>query len=175
MQESDSPKDESYINRADKRDSEYRREYATWYAGLPPEERQYLKAHGLDHAVVDYHISESGCDVTERNIAADEPQVELANDFEKRLWEVIGGIVILLIDSPNIRLEADTLAFMAGFHARMGRSGAELASRYGLTRAAWSKRVKFLQHKLGLPPSRFMKSEAACKVYAQTNGKLRST
>ncbi len=176
MQDDIPERDESYIARADKHDSEYRREYATWYATLPPEERQYLKAHGLDHAVVDYHISESGCDVTERNIAApaDAAEVATTQDFEKRLWETVEGIAILIIDAENPRLEADTLAFMAGFYARMGKSGRELGARYGLTRAAWSKRCKFTQRKLALSPSAFMKSEEACKSYALTNGKLKN-
>ncbi len=100
-------------------------------------------------------------------------EAHIAADSERHLWEVVERIAILLIDAENIRLEADTLAFMAGFYTRMGKSGTELGAKYGLHRATWSKRCKQLQRRLGLPPSRGMKSEQACRTYAQTNGAMR--
>jgi hypothetical protein len=176
-QEEESQEPNAYRERSDRYNTEYRREYQAWYASLPFEERQSLKKLDLDHALIDYHANESSCDISERQIAIEEKDETLfaGRDYEKRLWEAVEGIAILIIDAENIRLEADTLAFMAGFHTRMGRSGTELAGRYGLTRAAWSKRCKYLQRKLGLPPSRFMKSEEACKVYAKTNGRVKVT
>jgi hypothetical protein len=165
------PASVQYEQRQALADLQYRREYTSWLATLPPADRQALKQKGLHHALIDYHASESARDITERNIAY-EPAYEVypAPDSQKRLWELIERISILLIDAPNPRLEADTLGFMAGFHIRMGKSGTELSAKYGLSRAAWSKRCKRLQEKLGLPPSRSMKSEAACKTYATTNG-----
>ncbi len=125
--------------------------------------------------LIDYHVSESFCDVTERRL----PRAEIVSedtptDTEKHLWEIVEGIAILIIDAANPRLEADTLAFMAGFYARMGKSGRELGARYGLTRAAWSKRCKAMQRRLNLEPSIFMKSKQACQSYALTNGKLKT-
>lgn len=175
IEDEEAVEESPYEARASERDSEYRREYAAWYARLPVEDRQHLKKLNIDHALIDYHASESVRDISESNYPAqDEPDSEvfLAKDSEKRIWEVVEGIAILIIDAENIRLEADTLAFMAGFHARLGRSGTELGARYGLSRAAWSKRCVALRRKLGLPPSRAMKSEEACRVYAQTNGAL---
>lgn len=160
-----------YETRQAQRDVQYRREYQAWTKTLQPQELQTLKAKGLHHPVVGYHESESLRDISERNISY-EPAYEVypAPESQKEKWELVERIAILIIDSPNPRLDADTLAFMAGFHIRMGKSGTELSAKYGLSRAAWSKRCKRLQEKLGLPPSRGMKSEAACRTYAITNG-----
>jgi hypothetical protein len=161
----------SYETRQAARDTQYRRDYDAWFATLPAEDRQFLKQKGLAHPLIDYHASESLRDISERNMPYEPAyQVYPAPESEKRLWELVERISILLIDAPNPRLEADTLGFMAGFHIRMGKSGTELSAKYGLSRAAWSKRCKRLQEKLGLPPSRSMKSEQACRTYAITNG-----
>ena len=163
------PELSSYETRQAAQDAQYRREYETWFNSLPAVDRQTLKQKGLHHALIDYHASESAKDISERNMA---PAYEVypAPDSDKRLWELVERVSILLIDAPNPRLEADTLGFMAGFYIRMGKSGTELSAKYGLSRAAWSKRCKRLQIKLGLPPSRSMKSEQACRTYAVTNG-----
>jgi hypothetical protein len=174
-EDEEQPEQSPYEARAAEHDAEYRREYAAWYASLPNEERQLLKKKGLHRALIDYHASESDRDITERNLSQEpDDQVFAVKDSEKRIWEVVEGIAILIIDAEKIRLEADTLAFMAGFYTRMGISGTELGAKYGLTRAAWSKRCKHLQRKLGLPPSRSMKSEEACRVYAGTNGAMKN-
>lgn len=161
-----------YIERSDKNNSQYRKEWQAWWATLSPEERAELRLQGFDKPDTSYHASESACDISERNLAVQEPEEALAG-YHKQIWETVQWISLLIIDSENPRLEADTLAFMSGFYAREGKTGTDLASKYGLTRAAWSKRCKFLQRSLKLPPSRFMKSEAACKEYALTNGKIK--
>ncbi len=125
--------------------------------------------------LIDYHVSESFCDVTERRLPKAEIVTEdTPTDTEKHLWEIVERIAIRIIDSPNPRLEADILAFMAGFYARMGKSGRELGARYNLSRAAWSKRCKAMLLILNLEPSVFMKSKLACKSYALANGKLKT-
>lgn len=166
-----------YSQRADGYNADYRREYEAWYAGLSADERQDLKAHGLDRALIDYHVTETEADAIERteivNGRESSHHEESPTESARHLWEVVERIAILLIDAENVRLEADTLAFVAGFYARMGKSGTELASKYGLHRATWSKRCKQMQRRLGLPPSRGMKSERACLTYAQTNGAMK--
>lgn len=86
--------------------------------------------------------------------------------------ELIERVASFLLDSSNPRRDTDVLAFTSGLYARLGVSQTELANKHGVTRASFSKRCKNLQEKLGLPPSRGMKSEKACKTYAKTNGKL---
>src|SRR4030095_4751576 len=127
-------------------DLQYRREYASWLATLPPADRQALKQKGLHHALIDYHASESARDVTERNISY-EPAYEVypAPDSRKREYENLCRVAILIVDSANPRLEADILSFTLGLYTREGKSGTELAAKYGLSRAAWSKRCKRFQ------------------------------
>lgn len=86
--------------------------------------------------------------------------------------ESLERAVMLLADSRRPRLDIDVLIFATGLYARLGLSGTKLAEKHGITRAAFSKRCKIVQKKLGIPPSRGMKSEKACQTYSLTNGKI---
>jgi hypothetical protein len=87
--------------------------------------------------------------------------------------EAVARIIIYLMDAPNPKLELDVLAYVFGFACAMGLSGAELAAKYGLSRAAFSKRAKEIQKRFNLRPSRAMKRESACAEYRLTNGGMK--
>ena len=86
--------------------------------------------------------------------------------------ETIERIAGYMLDTDNPRLASYVLAFTAGLFAPMGMSETKIAEKLGITRAAFSKRVKNLQALLALPPSRGMKSAKASQVYKVTNGKI---
>lgn len=175
MNEELKPEPSSYESRQATRNAEYRREYETWFNSLPAADKQLLKQKGLHHALIDYHASESSKDVCDRNFPTYEPAFEIypPTESDKRMWELVERISILFMDAQNPRLEAHVLSFASGLSTQMGISGTEIAAKFGLSRAAFSKRCIQLKNKLGLPPSRAMKSEHACRTYAVTNGARR--
>jgi hypothetical protein len=160
----------SYHTRQTSKDIAYRKEYRAWLSQLPPAERQNLKALHLDRPLIDYHISESICDITERNFRA--PALVEPDLSSPRLdaRETAIRILIRVGDAANPRLEVATLQFVFGVNLLMGLSGTQIAAKYGLSRAAFSKRCKECQREFGIPPSRAMKSLQACEVYRFTNG-----
>lgn len=83
-------------------------------------------------------------------------------DDELALSKVAGE----LASTANTRLSLEVLALVSGI-CYQGMSQTAIADRHGVTRAAVSKRCVELTEKLGLPPSRAMKSEASREVYAE--------
>ncbi len=75
-----------------------------------------------------------------------------------------------LASTANARLSLEVLALVSGI-CYQGMSQTAIAERHGVTRAAVSKRCVELTEKLGLPPSRAMKSEASRAVYADAQKK----
>lgn len=93
-----------------------------------------------------------------------------------------GGAVALLhtiaiiLDSENAQLTADCLAFAAGLHSLQGGVSEDtIGEKYGLGRAAISKRVTAYQRQLGLPASNGMKPEAAQESYRERAHKVHGT
>lgn len=81
---------------------------------------------------------------------------------ETALARVIGELAAT--SSPRLSLEV--LALVSGI-CYQGLSQTAIADRYGVTRAAVSKRCVELTEKLGLPPSRAMRSEASRVVCSE--------
>lgn len=74
--------------------------------------------------------------------------------------------------AKSANIDRDALIFALGMATLEGRTQTEIANSYGITKAAFSARVKSWQKLLGLKPSSFMKSEQACKAYR--NARLRN-
>ena len=87
-------------------------------------------------------------------------------DDELALARVVGE----LAGTANTRLSLEVLALVSGI-CYGGMSQTAIAQRHGVTRAAVSKRCVELTEKLGLPPSRAMKSEASRGVFAEAQRK----
>ena len=81
--------------------------------------------------------------------------------------EAIARILAELIDSDQPRLLARCIDFVGGFGVQQGISQTEIAEIEGFSKAQVSKICVHLKEDLDLPPSRGMKSNAACKVYAE--------
>jgi hypothetical protein len=80
---------------------------------------------------------------------------------ELALARVVGE----LAGTANTRLSLEVLALVSGI-CYGGMSQTAIAERYNVTRAAVSKRCVELTEKLGLPPSRAMKSESSRAVFS---------
>lgn len=88
--------------------------------------------------------------------------------------DVIRIVFATIISPPknsNSRLEAELLGLVVGFPG-LGTMEA-IGRRHGLTKAAISDRALKRREQLKLPPSCYMRSEAARKVYKATNGRRR--
>ncbi len=166
---------------ASSQDARYRHEYRRWVASLPEEERQELEKQGLLEPETDRR-QESGSrkDISERNLAADEPLPNQTSwdempdhtvPNEDEMWAAIRSILGELLSQDNIRLTLDCFALVTGI-TYMGDSMTIIARRYGVTRSAVSKRCVALSQKLNLNPSRAMRRLTARKVYAQRQSKI---
>jgi transposase-like protein len=79
-----------------------------------------------------------------------------------------------VLSQPDRSLAVECLALSSGM-SYLGDSMSEGARRHGVTRAAVSKRCVELTDKLGLPPSRAMRSRAAREAYRQTQLRIRNS
>ena len=164
------------------RDAEYRREYAAWLATLTPAERARVKAAGLAEPVRDEHgygSNFSERDLAETSLAAtdshpldsiepacDQPGFQAQRTDAEEVWDVVRRLLGELLVQKNAKLALECLALTSGV-SFLGDSMTEIAKRHGLTRAAVSKRCVELAQKIGLPPSRAMRSLTARVAYAQ--------
>ena len=82
------------------------------------------------------------------------------------MWDAVRRLLGELLIQKNARLTLECMAIVSGV-AFLGDSMSEVGRRYGLTRAAVSKRCIELARKVGVPPSRAMRSLTACAAYAQ--------
>ena len=82
------------------------------------------------------------------------------------VWDVVRRLIGELLVQKNAKLALECLALASGL-AFLGDSMTEIARRHGLTRAAVSKRCVELAQKIGLQPSRAMRSLTARAAYAQ--------
>ena len=76
-----------------------------------------------------------------------------------------------LISEDNTRLTLDCLSIALGLRVYSGDSMTLIAKRYGVTRAAVSKRCVDIVERLKLPPSRAMRSETARRIYRNSRTK----
>lgn len=192
--------DENYTARQGDADAAYRREYAAWLESLSPEERAKAEALGVDKPLVEDAGGGFGSrDIADTPLAAEWPKgfgegggdgadngVYLASDtgvlFEKgsdglvrqeAVWDAVRRILGELLSQPNRSLAIECLAMTSGL-SYLGDSMVDVARRHGVTRAAVSKRCVEMTDKLGLPPSRAMRSVAARLSYRQTQLSIRN-
>ncbi len=173
---------DDYRPRQDQHDAAYRREYAAWLASLSPEEYARVKAAGLDQPVRDEQGH--GSNFSERDLAetplaseeshllesiepaCDQPGYQAQHMDAEDVWDVVRRLIGELLVQKNAKLALECLALASGL-AFLGDSMTEIARRHGLTRAAVSKRCVELAQKIGLQPSRAMRSLTARAAYAQ--------
>jgi transposase-like protein len=151
---------DNYRPRQNQRDADYRREYAAWLASLTPDELARVKAAGLGEPVRD----DSGLDSIEP--ACDQSGYQAQRTDAEQVWDVVRRLLGELLVQKNAKLALECLALASGV-SFLGDSMTEIARRHGLTRAAVSKRCVELARKIGLPPSRAMRSLKARTAYAQ--------
>lgn len=97
-------------------------------------------------------------------------ELELQPGDMAALRKVCGEITA----TPNIRLSVEVLELVSGV-CYEGASQTQIATRHNITRAAVSKRCVRMCERLGLPPSRSMKSEGAREIYASAQEKAWQT
>lgn len=71
--------------------------------------------------------------------------------------------------SKNPQLEAEIMALGSGIILAEGENMTKVAKKWGITRAAVSKRVLQFADEYGLPPSQYMRKTADRKTYALCN------
>ena len=173
---------DDYRPKQNARDADYRREYAAWLASLTPAELARVKAAGLGEPVRD--DSGHGANFSERDIAesplaavfshplesiepaCDQPDYQARHTDAEWVWDAVRRLLGELLSQKNARLTLECMAIVSGV-AFLGDSMSEVGRRYGLSRAAVSKRCIELARKIGVPPSRAMRSLTACAAYAQ--------
>ena len=148
--------------------------YALWFAQQPIEAQQMLMAQGLgpearegdgnytfevkaDHQAYAYED-----DLT----TADEPLEAVRTYTEDEVQEVIRRVVMAmqLSESPDCLFQARCI--LIAFGIGDPPSETELAKQRECSRQFVSKKVKRIQQLFNLAPSQYMRSEAACKAYA---------
>jgi len=168
-----------YIARQNARDKEYQAEWEAWWTTLSPEEREKLRAAGINGA----HVEASGVgapelDADRLTAPAAEPFAEESEDGKEpldymdprvleRATEMVRAVIGELLSASNKALAVECMAFVTGI-AYQGASQTEIAKRHGVTRAAVSKRCIELAAKLGLPPTRAMKSTEVRESLAES-------
>lgn len=82
---------------------------------------------------------------------------------------ILMKILTLIADSKNPALDVEVLIAATGIPLRGGVSHSTIAAKFGITRAAFSARVKKTLKKLDLPNPRACKNEKASATYRLTN------
>jgi hypothetical protein len=160
---------------------EYAKSYRSWVDSLPPEERRELAALGLDEPDLPRRGAGVGlsCDAAEQSAAScldeiiDEsagPQ-EHDDDFWKvaadlRAGEAIIRIVSEILGGGNAALTTECLALATGV-AYQGASESAIAKKFGITRAAVSKRCIEIAERVGVRNHRAMRTGRACSAYSR--------
>jgi len=169
-----------YAQRAAERNQEYNGAFEDWLKSMSPEERKEAAALGITGA----HIDSQGVGAPELDTSripdlsymqdfhfdeadAGEGAAELSAVIERQVNRQVRRIVVELLESKNARLTVECLALVTGI-GYLGISETSIAGKFNVTRAAVSKRCVELCDKLGLPPSRSMKSEAARESYRES-------
>ena len=162
--------------------SHYETAYESWVASLPPKQRAKLAAQGLDKPLIDDRLNTPDSTVAFAQISGgdfdydsfDEAPVSTSQEeiIERKSREYGAQLLSWVFarlqahKSPkSASIDRDALVFALGMATLEGRTETSIASQYGITKAAFSARVKSWQKLIGLKPSSFMKSEAACKSY----------
>ena len=172
---------EDYRPRQNKRDADYRREYAAWLTSLTPAELARVKAAGLDQPVHDengHGANFADRDLAETSLAAtdshplesieptcDQPGSQAQRMDAELVWDILRRLIGYLLMQRNAQLSLECLALVSGV-SFLGDSQSAIARRHGVTRAAVSKRCVEMTRKLAVMPSRAMRTLTARDAYA---------
>lgn len=164
---------DTYSRTQDLKDAEYAREYREWFASLSPEEQRDLAKRGLDKPSIPGYSSGTGMnrDASEIPVTYDPElgDIEITNTYlatsTEYTMEVIRKFLHELAYQRNPSLTIECFMLVTGV-AYNGSSMTAIARKYGITRAAVSKRCIELSDLLGVHASRAMKSEQARKIYS---------
>ena len=162
-----------YKVRQSREEIEYAKSYREWVESLPPQERRELAALNLDKPHAPGYSSGTGLDIDVADLAVFEEVAAPAEGEEIHDWqtaadlrtaEVIAKLVSeILATDPSITIECLALVTGVGY---LGSSESDLARKYGLTRAAVSKKCIELSERLGIKNHRAMRTQQAREVYA---------
>ncbi|MBC2595658.1 hypothetical protein H5P28_15425 [Ruficoccus amylovorans] len=150
------------------RQRERDREYADAWAKLSAKERKRLAKAGITGPDLPvYHTGKHDQDALLDHCAApvETPQ-ETATNSGYSLIDVARMVIAELIAHNNIELAIDCLSLVTGL-SYGGQSMTDIARKYGISRAAVSKRCVGISDALGLPPSRAMRRLTARQTYAR--------
>jgi hypothetical protein len=161
---------DDYALRQQARDREYVEAYRAWVRSLTPAQFQELERARIAHPDFDRrtYTPPEPAQMGDRPAPIPEPEREPTMTYDAP--EAVTRLVLWLMSSHNIRLDLYVLGYLFGFTDMMGLSQEQIAGRFGLCKAAFSKRVKRLQAEFNVRPSRAMKSLAACAEYKLTCG-----
>lgn len=89
--------------------------------------------------------------------------IEMSRSDER----LIGAQAVLMqvMGSKKPRLEIDCISVVCELNLRMGMSETELAKLHGISKQAFSKRCTALSERLGMAPSRTMRTERSREIY----------
>jgi hypothetical protein len=140
--------------------------------------REDTDYHGNEdcHDSFDFDSLDSLEDRIKEAIAKGEPVAALVAqlvDMEcsERVNEAIAGVLCHIADSRKPKLAVDYLAYACGLRMTQGVSGEALARKHKIRKQAFSQAALRLIKKLGIPPSRSMRSakgrESMAKAYRE--------
>ena len=163
--------------------------YADWYRGLPKEERDALLSKGLgpedpegridSNYIFEIHPENQAFGFTETHHFDDPPPEPKRIYDQDEVESIIRRVVMAmqLSEIPEVLFQARCILIAFGIGDPPTET--ELARVKGCSRQFVSKKVKRIQQLFNLSPSQYMRSEAACKAYAdawrKTNTKKNKT
>ena len=166
---------DDYSRRQTAKDAEYERQYKAWVKSLPADQRRELERQGLAAPDLARHGNGSA-----KGDAADSPLMREGDDPAilpepepmpdakapdiEQVWDAVRRVLGEIVIHDNARLTAECFAVVSGLNYS-GASMTGIARKYGITRAAVSKRCVELTELLDLRPSRAMRSLTARKSY----------
>jgi hypothetical protein len=171
-----------YHQRQAEADQEYQQAYTAWLASMTPQEREQLAALGLDEpespkqrsagiGVSRDAAEQSAASCLEEIIDESAGPQEHDDDFWKvaadlRAGEAIIRIVSEILGGGNAALTTECLALATGV-AYQGASESAIAKKFGITRAAVSKRCIEIAERVGVRNHRAMRTGRACSAYSR--------
>ena len=167
--------DADYRIRQSAAEIEYDKSYREWVDSLPPDERRELASLGLDRPSAPGWSSGPalGLDAAElavaEEVAAPDPDPAADHDWrvaaDLRVAEAINKLLSeFLANDPSLGVECIALATGIAYE---GASENAIAKKYGVSRAAVSKRCIELAERLGVKNRRALKSEEAREIYRE--------
>ena len=171
----------NYTDRQNHKNVQYVKEYEAWMRSLTPEERAKLQKMGVDAPLIQKQASGyNDKDLAESSLASETPDIidaiesreQTRNEnppvtnaiHNENTWDAMRRLLGEILSQKNRSLTVECLALVAGL-SYTGDSMTDIAKKHYVTRAAVSKRCIELSEKLGLPPSRAMRSLTARQAY----------